>query len=287
MIGEDLYKLVVALFSEVIYYSIVFTVTFFQERKSDMNSTNLKKLRSYLEIPISRLSAILNVSDRTITNWESDDTKQIDEANCLLLYNILIKSDKFINTIRKFVKSVYAAVNAEVICYWLRVGPEIVMFPDTSRYAVIDPNTSIYEDDNFSHDNDMIIKRINQKSLTVEPLKNSKVLNLTEEELVNHEDKRFANSAAGYCRDGVCHSCLRVPLMVPSDIGLKSVSLLSIDNKLINKKMPIKSDKKEKLFTEEDIQKVVKILETHYQDEEVFYSLVDGFSTGISQKYDI
>jgi hypothetical protein len=51
--------------------------------------------------------------------------------------------------------------------------------------------------------------------------------------------------------------------------------------------MPIKSDKKDKLFTEEDIQKVVKILETHYQDEEVFYSLVDGFSTGISQKYDI
>jgi transcriptional regulator with XRE-family HTH domain len=263
------FKLVAFFLDETYYYG---SLQNFQ-REQCMNSKNLQILRLYLNISISRMSNLLKVSDRTVINWESDETKEIDEANCLLLFNVFTKSEKFSDTIKKFVESVFAKVEAEVICYWLRVGPEIILFPDTSRYA--------FERDKYC--NDFIKKRVNQKSLTVEPLKNNKVVNLNEEGLKKSDDKRFANSAAGYCRDGVCHSCLRVPLMVPSDIGLKSIALLSLDNKLENG-MP-KVLKKEKIFTEEDCITLTQLMEKHYKDESEFYSLIEGFSTGISQKY--
>jgi hypothetical protein len=43
--------------------------------------------------------------------------------------------------------------------------------------------------------------------------------------------------------------------------------------------------KKEKIFTEEDCITLTQLMEKHYKDESEFYSLIEGFSTGISQKY--
>ena len=194
---------------------------------------------------LAELAANLEISARTLKKWESDAEYRI-AAPYAEYVRLLAKETLLTTHVKSIADNAFTVVPCEYISVFLVTGPYLLLLPNTTRLEY--QGLPVYH-------NDEILKKRSDKSLTAWPLQTGRVLNLSGDDIWNHESKSLPNRNASYLTNGICESILKIPYLQPSSTEGAPIpkALLSMENKLDRNGTVLKHDTGKQCFMEHDV----------------------------------
>ncbi len=187
-----------------------------------MNGNDLKLLRNEAMMSRESLSQLLDISLRTMINWENQGINVKLGKPYILALRAIFESRLLKHKLQQITKAAYAIAPSRYVSIWLVCGYELMLMRDVAYHA------EFIGDDKFL--NDEIRKSIREKSLIVYPLKHNKIVNLAgEENIRNHPGKSKTESDTQYFKDGVCKSILHIPFFSETEVGARPAALLVLE----------------------------------------------------------
>ncbi len=187
-----------------------------------MNSKDLIRLRKEAKMTREALSQQLDISLRTLINWESPDTKVKLGKPYILALRVIFESKLLRDKLQQITKAAYDIAPSSYVSLWLVCGHELMLMHDVAYHA------DFKRDDKFL--NDEIRKSIREESLIAYPLRHNEVVNLTgERNIRNHPGKSETEPDTQYFKDGVCKSILHIPYFSETEVGARPAALLVLE----------------------------------------------------------
>jgi transcriptional regulator with XRE-family HTH domain len=228
-----------------------------------MKGKHIRLIREHANISQAAMAEILQVTQRTIAKWESEEEISLSSAYsaiCRIAFENLLLAP----LLKHAAQQVFEKIPAECIKIWLvrhSLFPmqyadtieesssvqrfwEVVLHENTTRYQCLyktsdEKYTCRWEQEfcesDHCYQNDRIhINMEKQLSLVTFPLRKGESLNLTGNAIATHTYRgtRGLNRANALYHDQLCHSLLHVPYFIFGGSAPQPVALLFIDNKL-------------------------------------------------------
>ena len=228
-----------------------------------MKGKHIRLIRERANMSQAAMADILQVTQRTIAKWESEEESSLSPAYsaiCRIAFENLLLTP----LLKQATQQVFEKIPAECIKIWLvryslfpmqyadTIGGtspvqrfwEVVLHENTTRYQCLyklsdEKHTCRWKQEfcesDHCYQNDRIhINMEKQLSLVTFPLRKGESLNLTGDAIARHTYRgtRGLNRANALYHDQLCHSLLHVPYFIFGESAPQPVALLFIDNKL-------------------------------------------------------
>lgn len=228
-----------------------------------MKGKHIRLIRERAKMSQAAMAEILQVTQRTIAKWESEEESPLSPAYsaiCRIAFENLLLAP----LLKQATQQVFEKIPAECIKIWLvryslfpmqyadttrEISPvqrswEVVLHENTTRYQCLyklpeEKRTCRWKEEfcesDHCYQNDRIhINMEKQLSLVTFPLRKGESLNLTGDAIAKHTYRgtRGLNRANALYHDQLCHSLLHVPYFIFGESAPQPVVLLFIDNKL-------------------------------------------------------
>ena len=228
-----------------------------------MKGKHIRLIRERANMSQAAMAEILQVTQRTIAKWESEEESLLSPAYsaiCRIAFENLLLAP----LLKQAAQQVFEKIPAECIKIWLvrhslfpmqyadvsgEDSPaqrfwEVVLHENTTRYQCLyklseEKRTCRWKQEfcesDHCYQNDRIhINMEKQLSLITFPLRKGESLNLAGDAIAKHTYRgtRGLNRANALYHDQLCHSLLHVPYFIFGEAAPQPVALLFIDNKL-------------------------------------------------------
>lgn len=217
-----------------------------------MNGSDLSFLRQEAKMSRESLSKLLDISLRTLINWESSGLDCILGKPYVLASRVIFESKLLRDKLQKITREAYSIAPSRYVSIWLVCGHELMLMRNVAYHA------DFTGEDKFL--NDEIRKSIREKSLIAFPLKNNEIINIGgEENIRTHSGKSKTESDTQYFKDGVCKSILHIPFFLETDVGARPAALLVLEEK----EKPLEKDKP---YQENEIIQLKQLLKDNFNN---------------------
>jgi Helix-turn-helix. len=230
-----------------------------------MKGSGIKFLREKLNLTKRDLANKLEISERTLANWETEgkDHVNISAPHTLYLQMKIFGPGLLTSLIRQIEEDAFKISPSEYISMWLVFSEEIVLFRNTARHAFL------FEEQ--KHDNSLVCKSFDDKnSLTILPLRTGLTLcRGGKNGIESLKPKGQRNRMSSYLQDGICFSVMKIPFLCEGRSGPIPKFLLNLENKLVKQKDKWLVNKTDKpgIYTEEDEKELRGLLKKYYDRE--------------------
>ena len=213
-----------------------------------MNGSDLFFLRQEAKMSRESLSKLLDISLRTLINWENSGVDFTLGKPYVLAMRVIFESKLLRNKLQKITREAYNIASSRYVSIWLVCGHELMLMRNIAYHA------EFIAEDKFL--NDEIRKSIREKSLIVYPLKHNEIINEAGiDNIRNHPGKDKTESDTQYFKDGVCKSILHIPFFSETDVGARPAALLVLEEK-----------DNEKAYEENEIIKLTALLKESFNN---------------------
>lgn len=192
-----------------------------------MNSDQFTQLRKRTRLSQAEIAVDLGLSARTIANWEAADPPRqfsLLETNGLRHFFLPRVLE---DVLGRLCEEAFDAIPSELAAIWLVEDAECLLLPAAARFQDLETRRR------RQLTTATCTAPLVDTSLTTEPLRSGKLINLGGYHITQHKAKRYRRTReAPFFRSGRCESLLHVPAFIPSSRGPRPVLMLSLENKL-------------------------------------------------------
>lgn len=219
-----------------------------------MNGSDLYFLRQEAKMSRESLLKLLDISLRTLINWENLGEKFKLGKPYILALRVIFESKLLKDKLQKITKGAYDIAPSRYVSIWLVCGHELMLMRDVAYHA------EFKGDDKFL--NDEIRKSIREKSIIVYPLRHNEVINIAgEKNIRNHPGKSETESDTQYFKDSVCKSILHIPFFSETEVGARPAALLVLEENI--KQI---EDNDNKAYEEDKIKELIDLLKDNFNN---------------------
>lgn len=232
-----------------------------------MVGSKLAYLRDLINMPRSELASLLDIGQRTLINWESNDNVIIARPYILAVRKIFetkLLRDKIIVLSEK----IFKLMPAEYVAVWIVNGNKVKLLENSTYH--------IAQDGKPTNSNVGLENEISSNSLTCKPLRDGHVINMTNKEIQN--DAHHVNhSFCGHLKSGECFNALKIPILGYTPNGFRPALLASLENRLSlsGKNWQLDSKNYNEAFPENKIEELKLLIKDYYDKKlsEIFTAL--------------
>lgn len=213
------------------------------------------------------LASKLDINIKTLNSWMSDKADAKIGRPYVAYLRRFFEPILIREKLHAIEESAFTIAPSECICFWIVCGTEVILLKDSVRNELLPQQ--------YKFHNDEIHKLLSDDSMTVDSIQETKVINTYGEEINHHKKKDFPHILTYLLSGGMCHSLLKVPVVIRSAIGPRVIGLLDLQNKLEKKpdgsRKPIQEQKGQRstdsIYTEGEVISLRDMVLTEYNTD--------------------